>query len=406
LNLLARNLGIKVLLSKLMKNERQSFKIILISKIPLFLILSVFLSACGVSSEKREKLSQEDYEEIYQSGQEALNDGRYREAIGYFERASQIRPDEVELFYWLGFTYWNREEGDKAIHAYLRAVKGDPQEESDWSLYALENLAEVYTRTDHVKESKEAYLKALDRETRPEWILRIRNQLAELDVTVGIYKTDDKTVFNEKGEIIGGVGPDRMRTNRNFEIARHTNNPEKEAEYYRRSIDTDPGMYQPYFNLGLALSHLGKYREAIPWLEKSDNIWKADSLNNPDGIDKADAHAFLALSYLELGEIKRAKHHSERALRADDSYFWAILYDQRIKIAVGEAEKALYVLEGLMVDNPDHSETHYALSLAYQSLGRKDKARETLSEAIESIPENHPWMGRLKKDWKKMLADW
>jgi tetratricopeptide (TPR) repeat protein len=383
-----------------------SYSEVLKSRVAVFLTLGVVFSACGVSSGKRESFSQEDYDEIYQSGQDALSEGRYREAIGYFERASQIRPDHVELFYWLGFTYWNREEGEKAIQAYLRAVEEDPRGQSDWSLYALENLAEVYTRTDHVKESKEAYLKALDRETRPEWILRIQNQLAELDVTLGIYKTDKETVFNEEGEIIGGVGPGRMRTNRNFEIARHTNNPGKEAEYYRRAIDTDPGMYQSYFNLGLALAHQGKYIKAIPWFEKSDSIWKEDSLNNPEGIDKADSYAFLALSYLELGDLKRAKHHSERALRTDNTYFWAILYDQRIKIAVGEAEEALYDLEGLLVDNPDHAETLHALSLAYRSLGKKEKARETLSEAINAIPENHPWMGRLKKDWETLLSNW
>ena len=347
---------------------------------------------------------EEGFEELYQSGREALGAGRYREAIRYLEKASGYSPEDAELFYWLGAANWKREQGGEAIRAYRLAVEVDPEGNSEWSLYALENLAEVYTRTERLRESKEAYLKALKREIRLEWITRIKNQLAELDLALGIYKPDGETVFNDKGEIIGGVGPDRMRTNQNFEIARHTNDPEKEAEYYRLAVETDPGMYQPYFNLGLALVHQGKYREAIPWLERSDVVWKKDSSYNPEQIDKVDAHAFLALCHLESGDLEKARDHTQRALAANDSYFWALLYAQRVNIASGQAEEALAILEGLVEENPDHAETLYGLSLAYAALDLEEKSRQTLAAAIESIPEDHPWMERLARWWSQLLS--
>ena len=61
------------------------------------------------------------------------------------------------------------------------------------------------------------------------WISKIRDQIAELHLTMGTYQDDGNTRYNEKGEAIGGIGNGDMRTNRYFEIARHTTDPVKEA---------------------------------------------------------------------------------------------------------------------------------------------------------------------------------
>ena len=360
-------------------------------------------SRSGTTGDPRGEISSPSAEELYRLGTEALAASRYKESIRFLEQAAVRQKTDVELYYWLGVAYWSREQGEHALSSYRRAVALDPKGRSEWSLYALENLAEVYTRTDHVQEARTTYRRALARETRPEWIARIQNQVAELVLALGDYETDDATVYNERGEIIGGVGPGWMHTNRNFEIARQTNDPKKEEKYYRLAIDTDPQMYQPYFNLGLALIHQGRYREAIPWLKKSDEVWKADYTVNPHRVDKSDAHAFLALCYLELGEIDKAGSHSQRAQAAGPTNYWETLYAGRVEIALGRADDVLPILETLARDNPEHAETLYALSLAHATLGRLETARETLLAAIDVIPENHPWMVRLRDEWKRSL---
>ena len=300
-------------------------------------LLAVALGACGGISEVRDP----QLDALYRRGKEALTANRFQQSIQLLERVAADRPQDIELLYWLGVAHWKREQAAGAIRAYRRAVELDPEGSSPWSLYALENLAEVYGRTDRLEMSKESYQRALARETRPEWIEKIATQIAELDLALGIYARDEATVVNERGEIVGGVGPGRMRTNRNFEIARHTQDPKKEARYYRLAIDTDPRMYQSYFNLGLALVHQGRYNDAIPWLEESDAVWKEDSASNPNHLDKVDAQAFLALCHLELGRIGRARVHADRAVAIDSSYFWAVLYAQRVRVARGRAEEAL-----------------------------------------------------------------
>ncbi len=341
---------------------------------------------------------------LYNRARQALLEGRTLGAIRDLQALEQSRPKDAELQYWLGAAYWSREDGGKAAVAYRKAVAIDPLELSDWSLFALENLAEVYTRTGDLKQSRQAYEAARKREIRPEWLRKIDDQLAELDLAEGIYEVDSATRFNGRGEIVGGIGPSRMRTNRFFELARHTNDPRLEARYYRLAVDTDPGMYQAPFNLGLALVHLGRYREAIPWLERSEEVWKQDGEQNPAANGKADAQAFLALCYLETGRTQKAREHAQRAIELDPADFWANLYHLRSQVATGTAREGLSGLRHLAGQNPEHAETLYALAEAHAALGHPSLAERWRKKAIEGIPVDHPWLNRWKKALKSPLT--
>ena len=113
-------------------------------------------------------------------------------------------------------------------------------------------------------------------------ITRLRSSILQL----GTYQDDGNTRYNEKGEAIGGVGNGDMQTNRYFEIAKHTIDPAKEAIYYRKAIEADPGMYQSYFNLGWALDCQGEYDETVPVFLRSDEVWRHDKGWNPEGVPK------------------------------------------------------------------------------------------------------------------------
>lgn len=340
---------------------------------------------------------------LYESGLEALSANRYIESIGFLNQATRAGHQDVEIWYWLGVAYWNREMADSAIHAYRQAIALDPEGHSEWSLFALENLSTVYTRADRLSESRDAFLAAKARDTRPEWILKIRNQLAELALAMGSFTPDESTVFNDRNEVIGGVGPGDMRTNRAFEIARHTNDPEKEERYYRLAIETDPTMYQSYFNLGLALVRQGRPDSALKWLARSDSVWKEDADYNPGKIDKSDAFGFMALCYLELGALEEAASHGRRGVETGDGNFWARLYSLRVQVATGDAALALPMLSGLLTANPEHAEVLHALSEAYAALDQHELADDALLQAIEVIPDDHPWMTRLRDRWMNSI---
>ena len=324
----------------------------------------------------------------YQLGLMAYSDNNYSAAISFLERASVEMSEKVELYYWLGGAYWKKSRADGAIKNYRKAVALDPQHKNSFSLYALENLAEVYTRTERLQESMDAYQAALKRETRQAWVSKIKDQIAELHLTMGTYKDDGNTRYNEKGEAIGGIGAGDMRTNHYFEIARHTTDPAKEAMYYQKSIEADPGMYQSYFNLGWALTRQGKYDEAVSAFIRSDEIWRQERGWNPEGIPKTDAHAFLALCYVELGEPEKALDFAEIALGSAPNYYYGLLYKARALTELGRSQEAIPILEGLIDRNPDEAEALYALYEGYHAALKPTLALAALYQAVRAQSDN------------------
>ena len=334
----------------------------------------------------------------YQLGLMAYSDNNYSAAISFLERASVAMSDKVELYYWLGGAYWKKSRAEGAIENYRKAVALDPQHENRFSLYALENLAEVYTRTERLQESMEAYQAALERETRNGWISKIRDQIAELHLTMGTYQDDGNTRYNEKGEAIGGIGDGDMRTNRYFEIARHTTDPVKEAINYQKSIEADPGMYQSYFNLGWALTRQRKYAEAVPALIRSDEVWRQDRNWNPATTPKIDAHAFLALCYVELGEPEKALDYAEIALGSAPNYYYGLLYKARALTKLDRPQEAISILEGLVDANPDEAELLYALYEGYSTALEPKLALAALHQAVRAQADSQQ-----KTRWAKEL---
>lgn len=334
----------------------------------------------------------------YQLGLMAYSDNNYSAAISFLERASVEMSDKVELYYWLGGAYWKKGIAESAIKNYRKAVALDPAHENPFSLYALENLAEVYTRTEHLQESMEAYQAALKRETRSGWISKIRDQIAELHLTMGTYQDDGNTRYNEKGEAIGGIGDGDMRTNRYFEIARHTTDPVKEAVYYQKSIEADPGMYQSYFNLGWALTRQGKYAEAVPAFIRSDEVWRQERGWNPEATPKIDAQAFLALCYVELGEPEKALDFVGIALGYAPNYYYGLLYKARALIKLGRPQEAISILEGLVDANPDKAEILYALYEGYSVALKPKLALAALHQAVRAQVDSQQ-----KTRWEKEI---
>ena len=335
----------------------------------------------------------------YQLGVMAYSDNNNSAVISFLKRASGEMADNIELFYWLGKAYWNKGLAEGAIHSYRKAVNLDPDDENPFSLYALENLAEVYTRTERLTESMAAYQAALMRETREEWIDKIKNQIAELHLTMGTYLDDGNTRYNDLGEAIGGIGDGDMHTNRYFEIARHTTDPIKEASYYRKAIKADPGMYQSYFNLGWALTKSGKYQQAIPAFLRSDEVWRQDEGSNPHGTPKIDAHAFLALCYVERGEPQKALDLAEIALRMAPNDYYARLYKAQALTKLGRIQEGVPILEGLVAANPDEAEALYALYEVYRAASQPKLAFAALSQAVHAQVDEQK-----KTRWEEELS--
>jgi len=139
-----------------------------------------------------------------------------------------LEPASIPITYTLAEAYRKKGMAEKAIAAFEEVLELDSAQNDSLSLFALETLAKLYGKSDRLQESRLAYEQALGRETREKQIQFIKNQLAELDLTEGKYEDDGNTIYNEKEEVIGGVGPGDMRTNQDFEICQTHLRLEKE----------------------------------------------------------------------------------------------------------------------------------------------------------------------------------
>lgn len=311
----------------------------------------------------------------------ALDRRFFSVAVSLLEHERLTNPAAPEVLYLLGQAYEGNRRFDLAIANYENLVGLDTAGTSPFSLEALQQLGELYTRESRLHDSRWAYIRALERETRADRVMKIKNQLAELALTEGTYVDDGNTLFNDLGEVIGRVGPGDMRTNRPFEIGRHTRDWKVKETHFARATGADPGMHQAYFNTGLALVMQSRFSEAVPWFKKSDSVWQTRTDLNPQKKEKSTAHAYLALCYLEAGQVEKAIRHADKSVEIDSSYYYGHFIKARVMIQKGDTRGAIQILNFLMTVEPEDFEILTALHDAYEKVGNQELAQLALSRA-------------------------
>lgn len=87
---------------------------------------------------------------------------------------------------------------------------------------------------------------------------------------------------------------------------------EEAVKMCHRAIATDPDLGMPYNELGVYLMEVGKWAEAIPWLEKAVQARRSDDPEQP--------HVNLGRAYAKLGDWQSALAYYDRAHAIDPLY--------------------------------------------------------------------------------------
>jgi Tfp pilus assembly protein PilF len=80
----------------------------------------------------------------------------------------------------------------------------------------------------------------------------------------------------------------------------------------KRAIEVDPGFGNPYNDIGSYLIELGRFDEAIPWLEQAIAAPRYDPRHYP--------HFNLGRVYYAKGMITKAREYFQEALRIEPQY--------------------------------------------------------------------------------------
>jgi Tfp pilus assembly protein PilF len=89
------------------------------------------------------------------------------------------------------------------------------------------------------------------------------------------------------------------------------------------AIDLDPDFGNPYNDIGAYLIRLGKYEEAIPWLEMAINALRYDA--------RHFAHFNLGRVFERLGDILDALAHYRKAIELEPEYKAALQSVERLQ---------------------------------------------------------------------------
>ena len=137
-----------------------------------------------------------------------------------------------------------------------------------------------------------------------------------------------------------------------------------------------PGNLRAHYNLGVALSHVGRFEEAIGHYEQALRF----------APDDAEAQNNWGVCLSGLGKMQEAIAHYEQALRLKPDYAEAhnnlgLTLSQigRIEDAIGHYEQALRI-------KPDYSIAHFNLGIAFGQTGRVQEEIEQYQQALRINP--------------------
>lgn len=229
--------------------------------------VEAFLQAqrLGVSTERAGNAIPSQLAEAYsKSGLEAYQKHKYREAIGAFEKALELRPGDARIHYTVGLSNLRLRDETAAKTAFELAIKADPE-----YMRPYRSLGDIHKQKREFGPAAEAYRKAI-----------------AIDSTF----TD----------AYSGLARVQIATE-NFTAAEST---------LRHALAIDREFAHGYLLLGHTLIQLTRYHEAVDPLRRAIDL---------DG-KKAEAHYRLAEAYYGMGEFRKAVKAARSAMRLRRDY--------------------------------------------------------------------------------------
>ncbi|CAF1457802.1 unnamed protein product [Adineta steineri] len=291
----------------------------------------------------------------YQLGWIKYNQGKYQEALSYYEKALTIRqqslpsnhPDLAMSYNNIGSVYYSMGDYPKALFYYEKALVIRQQ-----SLpYNHPDLGDSYSNIGNVFSRMGNYSKAL---LSQEKALTIRQQ------SLPSNHPDLSASCNNIGLVYYSKG-DYPKAFSYYETA---------LAIREQSLPSDhPDLASSFYNIGLVYYSMGDYPKAFSYYEKA-------LANNQQSLPSN--HPNLAMSYNNIGSVYYSMSDYPKGL----SYY----------------EKALAIRQqSLPYNHPDLASSFHNIGLVYYSMSDYPKALSYYEKALairqQSLPSNHTNLG-------------
>jgi tetratricopeptide (TPR) repeat protein len=292
-------------------------------------------------------------------GEVYRNMGEYSKALSYYEKALEIRqktlppnhPDLANSYSCIGSVYYDMGEYSKALSYYEKALeiyqKTLPANHPD--------LATSYVNIGLVYDNMGEYSKAL---SYYEKALEIRQK------TLPANHPHLATSYSNIGSVYYNMG----------EYSKALSYYEKALEIQQKTLPANhPHLATSYSNIGLLYYNMSEYPKALSYYEKALEIKQKTLPAN---------HPSLATSYNNIGGVYYNMGEYSKAL----SYY----------------EKALEIRQKpLPANHPDLATSYNNIGAVYVNMGEYSKALSYLERALNifqcSLPPNHPSIKTVKE---------
>ncbi|MGC8965702.1 MAG: tetratricopeptide repeat protein [Caldimicrobium sp.] len=156
----------------------------------------------------------------------------------------------------------------------------------------------------------------------------------------------------------------------------------KAEEAFNEALKLDPNFSEAYTNLGSLRMMQGKYREALSYFERA--------LSNPLYLNSYITLTNIGWAYYQLGDKEKALMYLQKALNERARFSKALIYMALIYLNEGDLSSSEFYLKRVLKADRSNLEARYYLGEVFFRQGRLDLAKE-IWESILSISPESEW---------------
>jgi len=259
-----------------------------------------------------------------------LTQCNYKEAVKYFQKAVELKPDYADAFYNCGIALQKQGMVEDAILSYKRAIELKPDNAA-----AYHNLAILLCEHGRLEMSSVNYKRAI-----------------ELDNHYFLAYNNFGDLLQKQGKLDDAVNS------------------------YKHAIYIKPDYCEAYFNLGVAYQRQLNYNDAVKCFKQAVTI-KPDS---------AEYNYYLGNAFKNQGKFEDAINSYKNALKFKPEYAEVYLNLGVSYIKQGQPDESIECCYKAIEIKPDYAEAFYNLGIAFNDKGELDEAVKSYKRALQLKP--------------------